>query len=158
MVICISFDNGGIIMKYAGDTFYLVIYEGEIVDVSGDDDEAESIANGINDRNVNSEVRGAGYDPEELTADEMAGFAFSAGFNGGYAYYEAITIPEEPDEDNEDTEVETEDSVVYTSGGDEFTYRDIINAIDEAIAAEEFEDNEDNGEDDEDYDDEDCEE
>ena len=81
----------------------------------------------------------------------MAGFAFSAGFNGGYAYYEAITIPEEPDEDDEDAEVETEDSVVYTSGGDEFTYRDIINAIDIAIAAEEFENNDDNGEDDEDY-------
>lgn len=145
-------------MKYAGDTYYLVIHEGEIVDVSGDDDEAESIANGINNRNVNSEVRGAGYDPDELTADEMAGFAFSAGFNGGYAYYEAITIPEEPEGDDDDAEVETEDSTVYTSGGDEFTYRDIINAIDIAIAAEEFENNDDNGEDDEGYDDEDYEE
>lgn len=129
-------------MKYAGDTFYIVVHEGEIVGVSGDDDEAESIANGINDRNVSSEVREAGYDPAELTAEEMAGFAFSAGYNGGYAYSESVTIPEEPDEGDEDVEVETEDSVIYTSGGDEFTYRDVINAIDEAIAAEEFDDSE----------------
>ena len=74
----------------------------------------------------------------------MGEFAFSAGYNGGYAYCEAVTIPEEPedtDEDDEDYEEhETEDSTFYTSEGDEFTYGDVISAISEAIAQEEMED------------------
>lgn len=132
-------------MKYAGETYYILVNEGEIVDVFADEDEAQGRANYINESNVESEVREAGYDPEELTDDEMGEFAFSAGYNGGYAYCEAVTIPEEPedtDEDDEDYEEhETEDSTFYTSEGDEFTYEDVISAISEAIAQEEMENN-----------------
>lgn len=75
----------------------------------------------------------------------MGEFAFSAGYNGGYTYCEAVTIPEEPEEpedlDEDYEEVETEDSTFYTSEGDEFTYGEIISAISEAIEQEEMEDN-----------------
>lgn len=133
-------------MKYAGETYYILVNEGTIVDVFADEDEAQGRANYINESNVESEVREAGYDPEELTDDEMGEFAFSAGYNSGYAYCEEVTIPEEPedlDEDDEDyEEPETEDSTFYTSEGDEFTYGDVISAISEAIAREEMKDNE----------------
>lgn len=134
-------------MKYAGETLYIVVNEGEILDVFVDEDEAQGAADCINESNVDDEVREAGYDPEELTDDERAGFAFSAGYNGGYAYCEAVCIPDVEDncvgddEDaDEDIEIETEESIYYTSHGDEFTYADIIRAYDDALAREELDD------------------
>lgn len=130
-------------MKYAGETYYIVVDEGEIVAVFEDEDKAQGRANYINESNIESEVREAGYDPEELTDKEIGEFAISAGYNNGYAYYEAVTIPEDFDEDNEeDGESETDDYTFYTSEGDEFTYGGVISAISEAIAREELEDNE----------------
>ena len=130
-------------MKYAGETLYIVVNNGEIIDVFVDEDEAQGAAGCINEGNVDDEVRDAGYDPEELTDDERAGFAFSAGYNSGYAYCETVYIPDveddcvgECEEDNEDIEIETEDSIYYTSHGDEFTYADIIRAYDDAITRE----------------------
>lgn len=130
-------------MKYAGETFYLVINEGEILDVFTDDEEAEGMANGINERNTDSECREAGYDPEELTDNERAQFAVSAGYNNGYAYSFMVTIPEEPntedydEESDEDEdyfeEVADEEDVIYTPEGDEFSYTDIISAIESAM-------------------------
>lgn len=129
-------------MKYAGETYYILVNEGEIVGVFADEDEAQGKANYINESNVESEVREAGYDPEELTDDEMGEFAFSAGYNSGYAYCEAVEVPEEHgdfDEDDEYYEEDvTEDSTFYTSKGDEFTYGDLISAISEAITQEEI--------------------
>lgn len=136
-------------MKYAGETLYMLVNEGEIIDMFADEDEAQAAANGINEGNVDDEVREAGYDPEELTDDDRARFAFAAGYNGGYAYCEAVTIPEEPEEDScdeddidgdyEEGDVATEDTAFYTSEGDEFTYGDVIRAMDDAIAREEVE-------------------
>lgn len=71
----------------------------------------------------------------------MSEFVFSAGFNAGCAYCEDIDIPEESNEDidEDDEEYEepkTEESTVYTSQGDEFTYQEIIAALDEYYARE----------------------
>ena len=54
-------------MKYAGETYYILVNEGEIVDVFADEDEAQGRANHINESNAESEAREAGYDPEEST-------------------------------------------------------------------------------------------
>lgn len=129
-------------MKYAGETLYIVVNEGEILDVFVDEDEAQGKADCINEGNVDDEVMEAGYDPDELTDDELAGFAFSAGYNSGYAYCEEVHIPEENEDYDEDeyceNDVETEESTYYTSGGDEFTYGEIIRAYEEALAREEL--------------------
>lgn len=129
-------------MKYAGQTIYIVVNEGEILGAYNDETDAQSRASSINFENVDEEVRDAGYDPEELTDDEMSEFAFSAGFNAGWAYCEGIDIPEESyedinEDDEENEETLTEESTVYTSEGDEFTYREIIAALDKYYDSEE---------------------
>lgn len=128
-------------MKYAGKTVYLVISEGEIVNACEDGDEAESLAFEINNENTNEAARDAGYDPDELSDDETAEFAFAGGFDG-YAYSDSVTIPEEKDtddtddEDSEESNV-SEESEFYTSEGDTFTYSDVIDALDEMYSNKE---------------------
>ena len=105
--------------QYREQTFHIVITEGEIVNVFKDAEEAEGYAYYVNEDNVDNEIVEAGYDPEELDEDEIAEFAFSAGYNSGYTYSEEIRIPEEFNEDD----------IMCTSQGDEISYSEIILAI-----------------------------
>lgn len=105
--------------KYRGQTFHLVITEGEIVNVFESEEEAEGYAYCVNEDSVDNEIAEAGYDSEELDEDEIAEFAFSAGYNSGYTYSEEVRIPEEFNEDD----------IVCTSQGDEINYSEIILAI-----------------------------
>lgn len=131
-------------MQHLGESFYILVHEGEIRTASYDEEFLEGRAYSINNSNVDDEVREAGYDPEELTEDELAQFGFSAGFNGGHAYVEEVTIP---DIDVINEEGLTEDSNVYTSEGDEFTYADLISALDISLASASMEETEDSNED-----------
>lgn len=82
-------------MKYAGETIYFVVNEGEIISAYDDETYTQGMATNINLANTDEEAREAGYEPEELTDDEMSEFAFAAGLYAGYAYCDSIDIPEE---------------------------------------------------------------
>ena len=134
-------------MRYAGRTIYMLINESEIINVFEEEDEAKAVAENINEDNVNDEIKEAGYEPEELDEDERAQFAFSSGFNNGYAYCHKVTIPVEVkdlyegavEEGCEVAEIFTEETVFCTEEGDEFTYGDVIKAIDSAVINGELE-------------------
>lgn len=131
-------------MKYSGETYSIVVHEGEIIAATDDYVEAANMASRINEENTDSAISEVGYDPEELDDNERDEFRFMGGFEGGYAYSEEVTIPDEEADDDEDREEITEDDYFSTDKGDQFTYSDIINAIDEAIAAKEIEDTDNN--------------
>lgn len=129
-------------MRYAGRTVYMLVNESKIINVFEEEDEAKAVAENINEDNVNDEIEEAGYEPEELDEHERMQFAFSSGFNNGYAYCHKVTIPVEVkdvEEGCEASEAFTEDTVFYTVEGDEFTYGDVIKAIDSAVINGELE-------------------
>ena len=64
-------------MKYAGKTVYIVVNEGEIIDVYEDGGTAWNIANGINDENTMDEVMEAGYECYSLVYLNQNPFSFS---------------------------------------------------------------------------------
>lgn len=135
-------------MKYSGETYSIVVHEGEIIAVTDDYVEAANMASGINEENTDSAISEAGYDPEELDDDERDEFGVMGGFEGGYAYSEEVTIPDEEaddyedKEDEEDREVVTEDDYFSTDRGDQFTYDELISAIDEFLKKKEQESDE----------------
>lgn len=136
-------------MKYSGETYSIVVHEGEIIAATDDYVEAANMASGINEENTDSAIHEAGYDPEELDDDERDEFGVMGGFEGGYAYSEEVTIPggdddyvDDDEEDEEDREEITEDDYFSTDKGDQFTYDELISAIDEFIKKKEQESDE----------------
>lgn len=137
-------------MRYAGKSVCLVMCNGDIVGAYEDGDEAEGKAFEINNNNADAAAREAGYDPDDLSDSEAAGFAFKGGFDG-YAYVEYVQIPEEDeediDEDDDNFSRVDEDYEFYTSEGDTLTYGDVISAIDAMCSDDEDEDSEEDAED-----------
>lgn len=129
-------------MKYSGETYSVVVYGGEIVAVTDDCVEALNMASEINEGNTRSAISDAEYDLEELTDDEIDEFGAAAGFEGGYAYSEEVTIPgksednNDIDDSNTDEEVEdevTDDDYFSTDRGDHFKYYELICMIDQFL-------------------------
>lgn len=112
---------------YAGDMIFVVVSEGELVYATYSGDEAEGRANYINEDNVDTEIRRAGYDPDDITPSKYREFQISAGYNSGCAYYDRIDIPDE---------YELED-YAETSKGDSFTYADLFDMLEHCEAMEE---------------------
>lgn len=121
-------------MKHAGDSVYIAVNNGEIIGVSYEEYMAEIYADEINNKITRDELSKLGYDSSKLSSTEIEQMEKSGKISGGSAYVDIVDIPDEYDmSEDEDEEQLTERSTLYTNHGDEFTYKDIIDAIDEYI-------------------------
>lgn len=121
-------------MKYAGDSVYIVVNNGEIVGASYEEELAKVVADRINKKIKRDELLKLGYNIDRLSSNEIERMEENGIISGDYAYIDIVDIPDDYDmSEDENEEQLTERSPLYTNHGDEFTYKDIIDAIDEYI-------------------------
>ena len=101
-------------MALSGHIYY-VVNDGNIVFASTERDAAEDYMFEKNDEAAIDEAEESGRDADDLTPEELAEFAFKAGYNGGYHYMDSIKIPSRYDSEDE----------FESKEGDTFTFGDL---------------------------------
>jgi hypothetical protein len=121
--------------NYAGQTIYILVNEGEILEASFIASDLEEKADSMIDDNREWAARECGYDPEELDEDDLAEMNFMGGFYGGSPYVYGVYIPDEeenldynPDTEEDFYKVTINDSFI-TNKNDQFTYQDVIDML-----------------------------
>ena len=101
------------------EKLYIVVNEGDVVFVTVDEEEAVDTRDRLIAEHIADEVENAGRDIDDLTEEEYAEFAFSAGFNGGHHYTAEVKVSR----DDLGAEITTDE-------GDTITVEDIYAAYD----------------------------
>lgn len=121
--------------EHAGQSWVIVVNEGEILCAFIDEDAALAYAYQINNCNTLSAIEESGREVEDLTDEEYAEFEYMGGFEGGYAYAETVRFPSiddfdyDTDEENEEAYREAIESDYITDENDVLSWDDILSAV-----------------------------
>lgn len=105
-------------MALSGHIYY-VVNDGNIVFASTERDAADDYMFEKNNEAAIDEAEESGRDADDLTPEELAEFAFKAGYNGGYHYMDSIKVPRRYDPEDE----------FESKEGDTFTFSDLEDLI-----------------------------